>query len=114
MNYKPKHSYVLVQPYEKTTLIEGLDGKSLNDPGSITPCKVVAVGPGMIQDGALIPACCEVGEVVMANLHSGIPIEDPDRGLLFQLIDMHVTVELEGFDLRAWKPVMKLPSDPRE
>jgi len=108
---KPKHSFVLLQALEKTTTILRVASDTpAADAATATEMhyfKVLEVGPGMLQDGVMVPPCVEPGDIVVTDVAMGQRFVDPDLGRIALVMDVSITMAVEGMDMSSYRPIRR-------
>ena len=111
ITYKPTHAYCLLQPLElvHTSQLKLPPGYTV-DPEALQPFKVIAVGPGIVQDGALVPVCVSVGEIVSVSANQMQMYKDPILGVLVLVMDVAINCVIDGLNLAKYTHRTEFPS----
>lgn len=115
MNYEPTHANVLLRPkvLRPTGKLILPDGVSAG-PEGVEPFEVMAVGPGIVQDGQLIPPCVQVGDHVLVSASHMPMFLDGELGVCVILLDIHITCVLVGFDAARYTHMANFPKRHQE
>lgn len=92
MKYKPLHNRVIVKIDPKQENIDGLYTPEYEQDQRITGT-VIAVGPGIYEEGVLMPMAVVVGEHVLFGKYNGTHLEGEEDCILMRDVDIYCTIE---------------------
>lgn len=110
IKYKPNHAYVLIRPLVKREESKLHLPEHLKlDPDALDLFEVMAVGPGLHQDGAVIPCCVSEGDIVTVTAAQMPMFVDPQLGCCILIMDYALSCTIEGLNRAAYRHMTKVP-----